>query len=152
MSMTFPASRQVSHRSAAARHGSTRAAPALVTALAPALTMALATTLAGVAQAMDIRWSASDTFSHMASIAPGKALEACGSIEPRLPVDWRFSANGPLTFDIHRHSGNEVIYASRSFLTREQNGRFSPTFQHEWCWMWSNESEAPVTVQIELKR
>ena len=104
------------------------------------------------AGAADIKWSPADTFEHMEAILPGKAAEVCGSIEPRLPVEWRFTANGPLTFDIHRHSGSEVIYATRSFMTRELNGRFSPTFNFDWCWMWSNESESPVTVRVELKR
>lgn len=115
---------------------------------------AVAASLLGAtpAAAVDIKWSASDTFEHMAAIQPGKAAEICGTIEPRLPVDWRFSANGPLTFDIHRHSGSEVIYAVRSFMTREQNGRFTPTFNYDWCWMWTNESDAVVTVRVELKR
>lgn len=100
----------------------------------------------------DIRWSSSDTFEHTASIEPTKAVEVCGQIEPRLPVDWRFSATGPLTFNIHRHSGKEVIYATKSFLTREQNGTHSPTFSFNWCWMWTNESAESVTVRVDLKR
>ncbi len=117
-----------------------------------AIGVATALSLASPAGAVDIKWSPADTFEHMVAIQPGKAAEVCGTIEPRLPVEWRFTANGPLTFDIHRHSGSEVIYATRSFMTRELNGRFSPTFNFDWCWMWSNESEAPVTVRVELKR
>ena len=104
------------------------------------------------AAAADIRWSSSDTFEHTATIAPGQAAEVCGQIEPRLPVDWRFSATGPLTFNIHRHSGEEVIYAIKSYMTREQNGKFSPTFSFNWCWMWMNESPESVTVRVDLKR
>ena len=106
---------------------------------------------AGVS-ATEIRWSAADTADHTTTIAPGKAAELCGQIEPRLPVDWRYSATGPLTFNIHRHSGDEVVYAMRSYLTREQNGKLSPTFSFEWCWMWSNETAETVTVQVNLKR
>ena len=102
--------------------------------------------------ATEIRWSSADTVEHTTTIAPGKAAELCGQIEPRLPVDWRYSATGPLTFDIHRHSGQEVIYATRSYLTREQNGKFSPTLSYEWCWMWTNETAEGVTVQVNLKR
>lgn len=102
--------------------------------------------------AAEIRWSSSDTFQHVASIAPGKAAELCGTVEPRLPVDWRYAADGPLSFNIHRHSGAEVVYAMRSFLTREQNGTFSPTFNFNWCWMWSNDTAAAVTVRVDLKR
>ena len=104
------------------------------------------------AAATDIRWSPSDTFEHTATIAPGKGAEVCGKIEPRLPVDWRFSADGPLSFNIHRHSDAEITYAMKSYLTREQNGKFSPTFNFEWCWMWTNETTDPVTVRVDLKR
>ena len=99
-----------------------------------------------------IAWSATDTFAHATTIAPGKAAEICGQIEPRLPVEWRFVADGPLNFDIHRHSGAEVIYGTRSYLTREQSGKFSPTFSFEWCWMWVNETADSVTVRVDLKR
>lgn len=108
--------------------------------------------LATTTMATDIRWSSSDTFQHTATIAPGKAAEVCGAVESRLPVEWRFVADGPLNFDIHRHAGSEVVYAVRSYLTREQNGKFSPTFNFDWCWMWVNESVEPVTVRVDLKR
>lgn len=116
------------------------------------LAASLAACFALTAGAADIRWSQSDTAEHTATIAPGQASELCGTIEPRLPVEWRFTATGPLTFDIHRHSGQEVIYATRSYLTRELNGKFSPTFNFDWCWTWTNESGADVTVRADLKR
>jgi hypothetical protein len=122
-------------------------AVAAVVAAAAAIAANLAT-----AAPTAIRWSSADTFEHTATIGPGQSAEVCGQIEPRLPVDWRFSATGPLTFNIHRHSGEEVIYAMRSYLTREQNGKFSPTFSFEWCWMWTNESAEQVTVRVDLKR
>jgi hypothetical protein len=122
-----------------------------ILAAAVASLSAVAANIATAAPA-DIRWSSSDTFQHTATIAPGKAAEVCGAIESRLPVEWRFVADGPLNFDIHRHSGAEVIYAMRSYLTREQNGKFSPTFNFDWCWMWTNESTEAVTVRVDLKR
>ena len=114
-------------------------------------TAALALT-APLASATDIRWSSADTFEHRATLAPGKSAELCGAVEPRLPVDWKFVGDGPLTFNIHRHSGSDVIYATRSFLTREQSGKFSPTFGFDWCWMWTNETTDSVTLRVELKR
>jgi hypothetical protein len=113
---------------------------------------AAAALLALQATATDIRWSASDTFEHSTTLAPGKAEEVCGMIESRYPVTWRFSATGPLTFDIHRHSGERVIYQTRSYMTYEQKGKFNPTFNFDWCWMWVNESAEPVTIQVDLKR
>ena len=100
----------------------------------------------------DIRWSSADTFEHTATLAPGASAEVCGQIEPRLPVDWRYTATGPLSFNIHRHAGDDVVYSMKSYLTREQNGKLSPTFSLNWCWMWTNESTESATVRVDLKR
>ena len=105
-----------------------------------------------LAGATDIRWSSSDTFAHTLTLAPGKSAELCSQIEPRLPVDWRYAADGPLSFNIHRHAGDEVVYAVRSYLTKVQQGTLKPTFNFEWCWMWTNESNAAVNLQVDLKR
>lgn len=123
----------------------------LALALAAAI-VSLSTFTPAHAAVTDIGWSSTGTFEHTATLAPGAAAEVCGQIEPRLPVDWRFSATGPLTFDIHRHSGDDVIVAMKSYLTREQNGKFSPTFSLNWCWMWKNESAENVTLRVDLKR
>lgn len=114
--------------------------------------MILAACFATAASAADIRWSSSDSFDYTATVAPGQTEEVCGTIEPRFPVEWRFTASGPLTFNIHRHSGADVVYAMRSYLTREQNGKFSPTLNYDWCWMWTNESAEAVTFRVDLKR
>jgi len=114
--------------------------------------MILAACFATAASAADIRWSSSDSFDYTATVAPGQSEEVCGTIEPRFPVEWRFTASGPLTFNIHRHSGADVVYAMRSYLTREQNGKFSPTLNYDWCWMWTNESAEAVTFRVDLKR
>lgn len=108
--------------------------------------------LPAFANVTPIKWSSADTYEQTSSVAPGQTAEVCGMIDPKLPVQWNFSATGPLTFNIHRHSGQDVVYAVRSYLTREQKGTFSPTFQHEWCWMWTNESSEPVTFRVDLKR
>jgi hypothetical protein len=99
----------------------------------------------------EIRWT-NDLFEYSSAIAPGKIAEVCGRIHPRSAVDWRFSADGALAFNIHRHAGDEVVYATRSFDTRAQNGVFNPKREHEWCWMWTNETSAPVNVRIRLQQ
>ncbi|TAG02360.1 MAG: hypothetical protein EAZ37_01915 [Burkholderiales bacterium] len=120
--------------------------------LLPCLTVAALALVGASACATDIRWSASDTFENTASIAPGKVLEVCGMIESRLPVEWKFSATGATEFNVHRHSGQEVIYATRSYQTRAQQGKLSPNSNYEWCWMWTNTAGEPISVTLSLKR
>ncbi len=107
--------------------------------------------LSAVHAVTDIRWT-NDAFEHTQSIAAGKVAEVCGTINPRQPVDWKFSADDALSFNIHRHVGDEVVYATRSFAARELNATFSPTQQHEWCWMWVNETKAAVNLKVKLRR
>ena len=119
------------------------------------LALVSATALALLAEttfATEIHWSSLDVFEHTATLAPGKSTELCGRIESRSAVDWKFVGDGPLTFNIHRHSGEAVIYATRSYMTREQSGKFSPTFNFDWCWMWTNETVDPITLRVDLKR
>lgn len=118
-----------------------------------ALTLFAGFVIAGSLSAtvIDIRWN-NDGFDHVNQIAAGKTIEVCGEIDPRQPVDWKFSANGALDFNIHRHSGNDVIYATRSFATKEQSGVLKPTLSHEWCWMWTNPTSDRVDMRVQLKR
>jgi hypothetical protein len=107
-----------------------------------------------VAQATvsEINWSSNDTYTATLTVAPGKTVEACGQIDPKLPVQWKYEADSPLNFNIHRHSRDEVVYATKSIQSREDRGRFAPTFNFEWCWMWANESATDVSIRVDLKR
>jgi hypothetical protein len=123
--------------------------------LATAITIALISASAihaNYAAATDIKWAANDTFTHATAIAPGKTEEVCGLVDPRQPVEWTFKSDAPLEFNIHRHADKEVIYATKSHLTRELNGTHKPTFAFDWCWMFTNESNAPATISLQLKR
>jgi hypothetical protein len=104
------------------------------------------------ASANEIRWDSNDSFKQEMTIAPGKVAEVCGALDPRLPVSWSFKSDQALGFNIHRHSDKEVIYATRSFLARELNGVHKSTFNHEWCWMWTNETATAAIVRVDLKR
>ncbi len=107
--------------------------------------------LCAFAYANDIRWI-EGAFASVETISPGKVAERCGDIDPREPVAWTFSADGVLDFNIHRHSGSDVIYTNRAYGTRMLSGTFKPTLKQQWCWMWKNETNAPVTVRIAMKR
>jgi hypothetical protein len=103
------------------------------------------------AYANDIAW-VNNTSSSTEKIAPGKIAEQCTDMERGASVRWKFNADGALQFNIHRHAGNDVTYANRSYNTRELDGVFKPAGQHQWCWMWTNETAAVVSLRVEMKR
>jgi hypothetical protein len=120
--------------------------------LVAALTCATGLVAGSFAAVTELRWSDSGTFAQTLSIAPGKVAEVCGMIDQKTSTAWKFNATAPVEFNIHRHAGNDVIYATRSFAVREQNGTFNPNGSYEWCWMWTNESSTPASVSVDLKR
>jgi hypothetical protein len=112
---------------------------------------AVAVALSISAHANDVIW-ANDAFRSTNTIAPGKIAEQCTDVERGASVRWKFVADGALQFNIHRHAGNDVIYANRSYNTRELDGVFKPSGKYQWCWMWTNETATAVSVRIEMKR
>jgi hypothetical protein len=116
-----------------------------------AMSAAAVFAMSAAALATDIAWN-NDAFSATETIAPGKVVEKCGEVDSRTPIQWKFSADGALEFNIHRHEGKDVIYTNRSYNTRELRGTFKPNARYEWCWMWTNDTAKPVTLRIDMKR
>jgi hypothetical protein len=101
---------------------------------------------------IEIRWTDAGTFAHTLTVAPGKIAELCGEIDPKTPVEWKFSADTPLAFNIHRHQGKDVIYAIRRDSVRELNGNLASPTRYEWCWMWMNDSRETIRVETSLSK
>lgn len=97
--------------------------------------------------------SASYSKSHV--VKPGKILEVCADVAARQSVGWKFSAEGDVDFNIHRHEGaggKQVVYDVEAPRVRERSGKLAHPMGYEWCWMWSNKSSNEVRVQVELTR
>ena len=86
-----------------------------------------------------------------ATVAPGKIAEWCAKLAAGQLVRYRFDADAPLDFNIHAHEGDQVIYgARREAVERLDFSDFKPRTAADWCWMWTNRTEAPVEVRYLL--
>lgn len=107
-------------------------------------------TLPAAAELIDIAWSAAGVFERSAQVAPGRFVEVCGDLRQGTGVAWRFSAGGELEFNVHYHEGNDVRFPVPEAARREAEGRLVVPGDHALCWMWTNRSPAPVSLDLRL--
>ncbi len=101
-----------------------------------------------------VSWTTA-TYSESHVVKPTKILEVCADVATKQSVAWKFTADGDVDFNVHRHAGpggKQVIYDIEATRVRERAGTLTHGAAYEWCWMWTNVSAADVKVIVELKR
>lgn len=119
--------------------------------------VALATaTLSGAALAaahiVDIAWSHDGRFAHKAQIAAGKFVEVCGKLAVGDGVRWSFSAAAPVDFNIHYHVGKDVVFPAKQAQVSAGRDTLKVAVAQDYCWMWSNKGDKPVSLAVTLHR
>lgn len=110
--------------------------------------------MAGGAQAqmVEINWDASGGFAHEDELQPGKFIELCEKLAPGRNVGWRYDALGPLDFNVHYHVGKKVHYPVQRKASQQGDGVLKPAGAQEYCWMWTNKTDGPVSLKLSLQR
>ena len=116
-----------------------------------ALLVTLALPVIAHAELVDIKWTGG-TFSHKASIAPKKFLEVCGKLKMAETVAWQFKGTAPTDFNIHYHVGKDVSYPENRKEIAGADGLLSVLLDQDYCWMWSNRSAQPITLELGLEQ
>jgi hypothetical protein len=101
-----------------------------------------------------VSWTTA-TYSESHVVKPKRILEVCADVATKQSVAWKFTADGDVDFNVHRHAGpggKQVIYDIEATRVRERAGTLTHAAAYEWCWMWTNVSAADVKVSVELKR
>lgn len=135
----------------------TRATPAARRA-ATALRLSIAGAALVSAQALagshlvELAWDAQGRFAHAGAVAPGKFVEVCGKLGAGDVVRWRFDASAPLDFNVHFHRGKETEYPARQAQVATGEDTLRVAVPEDYCWMWTNKSATPVTVDVRLAR
>ncbi len=100
----------------------------------------------------DIAWdSQGQTHQHF-SAAPGKLVEYCGGLKSGDKVVWHFEATAPLDFNIHHHVGEAVHFAAKQEGVAISRGELNAPSDQDYCWMWTNNSSAAISLDVDLKR
>jgi hypothetical protein len=117
-----------------------------------AVLAAIAIPLFAHADDSDITWNAQRHAHQHFSAAPGKLVEYCGDLKIGDKVDWHFDASAPLDFNIHHHGGESVHFAVKEEGVLASTGELTVPGDQDFCWMWTNKSNATISLDVELKR
>jgi hypothetical protein len=111
----------------------------------PALAIALVLApLAARAQSLEERAArAMRTFEH--TLPPGGVAEECVRLEPGRSRAFEWTADGPLDFNIHFHSGAKVTYPVKLANQKQGRGKFTASAGEDYCWMWSAKFTTKLT-------
>ena len=104
------------------------------------------------AHIVDIAWAADGRFIHKTRIAAGKFVEICGKVSAGETVRWSFNAEAPLDFNIHYHVGKDAIYPTKRTQVSVGQDVLAATVAQDYCWMWTNKTTFPVSLNVELGR
>lgn len=113
--------------------------------------LALLATPAG-ADVADIQWSGSGTAAREFQVAPAKFAEWCGKLRKGEKVAWRFEAASPVDFNIHYHEAKDIRFPARQDAVAKADGSLEVPLDHDYCWMWTNKSAAPVELRATLTK
>ena len=111
--------------------------------------MLAALPLAAGAQAL-IEWKGEARDEKMHTIAPGKFAELCTRLGAGSEVQWAFTADAAVDFNIHYHVGDRVEYAAKTEGSRRAAGTTTASSPHDYCWMWTNSGASPATLKLDL--
>ena len=113
--------------------------------------MLAALPLAAGAQAL-IEWKGEARYEKMHTIAPGKFAELCTRLGAGSEVQWAFTADAAVDFNIHYHEGKEVRFPEKKSQVAKDTGTLATTLEQDYCWMWTNKSTSDASLKLELKR
>ncbi len=115
-----------------------------------------AATLSGAAfsasHIVDIAWSPDGRFAHKAQIAAGKFVEVCGKLAVGDGIRWSFAAGAPVDFNIHYHVGKEAVFPAKQAQVISGSDTLNVAVAQDYCWMWANKGNAPVSLKVDLAR
>ena len=126
-----------------------RSASKLVLALAPLMLIGGQALAAGV---VEINWDAGGHFDHSLTVVRGKVAEVCGKLPPGLSVRWEFGSDVPMDFNIHYHSGKDVVFPTKLKAVATADGVLETKSDQSYCWMWTNASNKLATLTLHLAR
>jgi hypothetical protein len=101
---------------------------------------------------VDIAWDAKGQFHHEARVAPKKFVEVCGKLAQGTKVRWHFEGGAPMDFNVHYHEGKDVRFPAKQAQVSKADGTVDVSVDQDYCWMWSDKSETPVSLMVHLDK
>jgi hypothetical protein len=100
----------------------------------------------------EIQWEGDGSSEREFQVAPGKFAEWCGKLRHGDRVQWSFEAAAPLDFNVHYHEGKDVRFPAHQDRIAKAVGILDVTLEQDYCWMWTNKSQAAVALKARLRK
>jgi hypothetical protein len=92
-----------------------------------------------------------------AKIAPNRSYEDCFELKPGQTLDYSFTANKPVDFNIHYHGEDRVHYPVKEKNISQFSGTLKVDMQRYYvegkeffCFMWQNPHDTAVDTTCTL--
>lgn len=83
------------------------------------------------------------------SVDAGDVYEDCFELKAGQSMDYEFSADGELRYNLHWHNdANRVEYAVKKIGVSKDKGTFASDKDEYYCLMWRNEGDMPVSLSL----
>ena len=84
-------------------------------------------------------------------IPAGKVHESCMELTAGTSVEYTFKSNTTLSYNVHFHHDDEVVFPVEEHETDGESNIFTAEINHVYCLMWTNQSDAPVSIQYSYQ-
>ncbi|MCZ6831744.1 MAG: hypothetical protein O7F73_19555 [Gammaproteobacteria bacterium] len=85
------------------------------------------------------------------NIEAGKIEEPCFAMALADRLEYEFSSDEALDFNLHYHQGNAIFFPVERKNIHQHEAVFVSTGSRKYCLMWSNRGENPVTLRYRYQ-
>ena len=103
------------------------------------------------AEVIELKLAPDSAAEKRLTVAAGKFAELCTTLRRGRVVTWQFKADAITDFNIHYHVGQRVEYPEQLSKVKDAGGRLLVDVDQAYCWMWTNRSAAPITIEVTLE-
>jgi hypothetical protein len=85
-------------------------------------------------------------------VTSNKFAEWCGRLAAGDRVEWTYRSSQPLDMNVHYHEGKSAVYPVKVTAENSSAGSLKVEAEKDYCWMWTNKTDASVSIEAELRR
>ena len=103
-------------------------------------------------QAAEVSWDAQGAASVVVTVAPSDTQRLCTRLKGGQRVVWAFVSQSTVDFNLHHPQGKGVNYLVQKSAVREARDALEAAGAQEYCWTWTNRTEAPAQISVQMRR
>ncbi len=101
---------------------------------------------------LSVQLSNAKSVQQTVELAPGKIHESCLKLRASETINYSFSSNQNLDFNIHYHLKNKVEYPLKLQAKTHQADSFTALLAQGYCLMWTNRGSQLVQLKFKYDK